>query len=68
MENSEKRSNVESYNTHDAHMDFYETSYGYSEDDGPTSAEESALVRKLDLLIMPIICILDFLQASAVLL
>ncbi|KAG2223092.1 hypothetical protein INT45_008940 [Circinella minor] len=50
------------YATNEVHFDSYDTSYGYSEDEQERTAEERALVRKLDLYIMPIICILDFIQ------
>ncbi|CDH52323.1 predicted protein [Lichtheimia corymbifera JMRC:FSU:9682] len=46
----------------EAQYDHYDTSYGYSVDEPVKTAEERALVRKLDFYIMPIICILDFLQ------
>ena len=34
----------------------------YEQDDVPMSAEEKALVRKIDLYILPIICMIDFFQ------
>lgn len=46
----------------EAQYDHYDTSYGYSVDEPVKTEEERALVRKLDFYIMPIICILDFLQ------
>ena len=52
------------YATNEEHFDSYDTSYGYSEDEQERTAEERALVRKLDLYIMPIVCILDFIQVT----
>ena len=52
------------YATTEEHFDSYDTSYGYSEDEQERTAEERALVRKLDLYIMPIVCILDFIQVT----
>ncbi|KAG0163725.1 hypothetical protein DFQ28_011303 [Apophysomyces sp. BC1034] len=37
-------------------------SYAYGDDDQITSAEERAFVRKIDLLILPIICTINFMQ------
>jgi hypothetical protein len=34
----------------------------YREDDIPMSVEEKALVRKIDFFLMPLVCIIDFLQ------
>ncbi|KAI9278607.1 major facilitator superfamily domain-containing protein [Phascolomyces articulosus] len=62
LNNLEKRTSQSYYATDGEHYDGYDTSYGYSEDDPEKTAEERALVRKLDLYIMPIVCILDFIQ------
>jgi hypothetical protein len=44
--------------------DFYSTSSSDQAHEKGYSAEEKALVRRIDLLAMPIICMLDFLQVS----
>ncbi|KAF7722287.1 hypothetical protein EC973_003471 [Apophysomyces ossiformis] len=36
--------------------------YGYADDDQITTAEERAFVRKIDLMILPIICTINFMQ------
>ncbi|GAN07298.1 MFS allantoate transporter [Mucor ambiguus] len=66
MESLEKRSNNSLYGYN--HHNQYETEtidqYGmYREDqDVPMSMEEKSLVRKIDFFLMPLICIIDFLQ------
>jgi ACS family allantoate permease-like MFS transporter len=63
MESLEKRSNNSLYGYNHQHetdtIDQYEM---YREDDVPMSMEEKALVRKIDLFLMPLICTIDFLQ------
>lgn len=34
----------------------------YNENDIPMSMEEKALVRKIDLFLMPLVCLIDFFQ------
>ncbi|KAI9499294.1 major facilitator superfamily domain-containing protein [Zychaea mexicana] len=59
----EKRASQSLYAATDEQYEAYDTSYGYSVEDEPEkSSEERALVRKLDLYIMPIVCVLDFIQ------
>ncbi|KAI9316391.1 major facilitator superfamily domain-containing protein [Dichotomocladium elegans] len=58
LNNMEKTSTPSLY----AENNRYDTSYGYSVEEPIKSSEERALVRKLDFYIMPIICVLDFLQ------
>ncbi|KAI9320491.1 major facilitator superfamily domain-containing protein [Dichotomocladium elegans] len=54
----EKRSNQSLYSREDE--DQY--SFGFIDDDQPTSLEEKVLVRKIDIFVMPIICIINLLQ------
>lgn len=57
----EKRSENSDYLAEEA----YDASYAYTTgDDYVQSDEERALVRKLDLLIMPIVCVLVFMQVG----
>lgn len=36
----------------------------FVDQDAPTTKEEKALIRKIDFFIMPIICVIDFLQVK----
>lgn len=37
----------------------------FTSQNAPTTKEEKALIRKIDFFIMPIICVIDFLQVSS---
>ncbi|KAI8142048.1 major facilitator superfamily domain-containing protein [Fennellomyces sp. T-0311] len=60
--NTMEKPTNQSYYATDDQYDAYDTSYSYSDEEPLKSDEERALVRKLDLYIMPIVCILDFIQ------
>jgi hypothetical protein len=62
MDLAEKQSNKSLYGFHRQDMG---DQYGiYHDEDEPMSVEERSLVRKIDFFIMPIICIIDFLQVK----
>lgn len=44
--------------------DNYYQNYGDPHEDLPESEEERALVRKIDLLVMPVVCLIDLLQVG----
>lgn len=60
----EKQSNNSLYG-HDRYdtetIDRYDA---YQDDDIPMSMEEKALVRKIDFFLMPLVCLIDFLQVQ----
>lgn len=68
MESLEKRSNnsLYGYNHHNQYDTETIDQYGmYREDqDVPMSMEEKSLVKKIDFFLMPLICIIDFLQVG----
>jgi hypothetical protein len=65
MESLEKRSNNSLYGyNHQYETDTIDQYEMYRDDDVPMSMEEKALVRKIDLFLMPLICAIDFIQVQ----
>ena len=58
----EKKSNNSLYGRNRYDTETIDQYDGYREDDIPMSMEEKALVRKIDFFLMPIICMINFLQ------
>ncbi|GAA5803984.1 major facilitator superfamily domain-containing protein [Helicostylum pulchrum] len=62
MDSLEKRSNNSLYGNNQYETETIDQYEVYKDDDIPMSAEEKALVRKIDFFLMPLICSIDFLQ------
>lgn len=67
MESLEKRSNNSLYGNSRYETETIDQYEIYKDDDIPMSAEEKALVRKIDFFLMPLICTIDFLQVKFIL-